>query len=606
MKLDYSWVSQSVGALGAAKAEGIRNQLGRPTLDRLTVLIRESAQNSWDARDATSTQPVRFCIDLVRLGAARGEIWRELFRESEAMPGVRLAAALSEPDPWVLLISDRGTVGLAGPTRGDQQREDVPRNYTSFVLNSGDTGEGLGGGTYGFGKSSLFAASRTGAILAHTRCRATHGSDESRMVGIALGRSHTMEGVNYTGRHWWGRANDGGVEPLRNVEADAWAEQLGLPGFAEDERGTTIALACPNLGDRSPEAALDWMREAILWHLWPKMLPGADGRVEMLFSASLEGESLPIPDPREHEVLRSFADALHRVEMTGDQTEMVEARSIGARAGHLSLRRSFGAIPQLSGVAVECGLRNAVHHTCLLRTPRLVVQYLGGDVPADPSVWYAGVFKADADVNRSFARSEPPTHDEWVGSQLEGDEKTLVNATMRELRRRMREFVRPALSEQPDSPFVALGAASRYFADLLGEVGGEGAGVSPTNPSGAQKPLRLIGDLRWERFEDADVLVQDVDVQPRRPVNAEPRLTIAAWGGGSVSDDGVQDDEESPNRGSAGDLEPEVIGWRSPHGAFHAVAARAFDAGDAGRWQLLVRPVAETVTSLTLATGDPS
>ncbi len=421
MKFDYSWVSQRVGALGATKAEGIRNQLGRPTLDRLTVLVRETAQNSWDGRDAASVQPVRFSIDLVRLGARRGEIWRELLRESAVMPGVRVAAALSEPDPWVLFISDRGTVGLAGPTRGDQEREDLPRNYTSFVLNSGDTGEGLGGGTYGFGKSSLFAASRTGAVVAHTRCRAADGGDESRLVGIALGRSHTQDGVNYTGRHWWGRASDDGVEPLHNVEADAWAEQLGLPGFSEDERGTTIALACPNLGDRSPEAALDWMREVILWHLWPKMLPGADGRADMVFSASLEGESHPISHPTDHEVLRSFVDALHRVEVTRDQAEMVEARSIGLRAGILALRRNFVAIPQPSGVALECGFRDAVHHTCLLRTPRLVVQYIAGDVPADPSVWYAGVFKADADVNRIFARSEPPTHDEWSESQLEGE-----------------------------------------------------------------------------------------------------------------------------------------------------------------------------------------
>ncbi len=44
------WFSQPYPPEGASAAEGIRNQLGRPELDLLTILVRESAQNSWDAR----------------------------------------------------------------------------------------------------------------------------------------------------------------------------------------------------------------------------------------------------------------------------------------------------------------------------------------------------------------------------------------------------------------------------------------------------------------------------------------------------------------------------------------------------------------------------
>ena len=35
---------------GNIASEGMRNQLGRPKLDRLAVLVREAAQNSWDAK----------------------------------------------------------------------------------------------------------------------------------------------------------------------------------------------------------------------------------------------------------------------------------------------------------------------------------------------------------------------------------------------------------------------------------------------------------------------------------------------------------------------------------------------------------------------------
>jgi hypothetical protein len=600
-----TWVSQTVGALGAAKAEGIRNQLGRPSLDRLTVLIRESAQNSWDARDPACEDPVHFSVELVRLGPKRAEIWRELFRETSAMPGVRVAAALSEPDPWLLIISDRGTVGLAGPTRGDEPQDDQPKNYTSFVLNSGDTGEGVGGGTYGFGKSSFFSASTTASVLVHTRCK-VQGHDESRLVGIALGQSHTLAGVNYTGRHWWGHAVDDGIEPLRDAEADAWGHKLALPGFDEGTLGTTIALACPNLGDRSPEEAGEWMREAILWHLWPKMLTHADVKPAMTFSVVVDGAEFPITNPEEHPVLRTFTDAFRRATSGGEGAETLEATSVGKRAGQLALRKSLAPRPELSEVAQECGLGPAVHHVCLLRTPNLVVAYLAGDEPADPSVWYAGVFKAFDEVNRVYARSEPPTHDEWVGSQLEGADKTLIISTMRQIKRKMRDFVRPAFGGDPDSPFVALGPASRYFADLLGDVSGEGAGVSPTSGGGGSRKLvRLVGDARWERFDGADVLVQDVDVQLARAVAAEANLAIAAWGGGAVADAALVDDDETGNEESA-DPEPVLLGWRGPDGRLEEGGARTFDVDDSGVWQLIVRPVEDTVTSIALRTKDVS
>jgi len=72
-----TWISQRVPALGAIKAEGIRNQLGRPELDRLTVLVREAAQNSWDARDDDQDGPVRFDLELRTLDADASRAWAD-------------------------------------------------------------------------------------------------------------------------------------------------------------------------------------------------------------------------------------------------------------------------------------------------------------------------------------------------------------------------------------------------------------------------------------------------------------------------------------------------------------------------------------------------
>lgn len=62
------WFSQPYPPEGASAAEGIRNQLGRPELDLLTILVRESAQNSWDARVRQPAPTVDYRIDMWTVG----------------------------------------------------------------------------------------------------------------------------------------------------------------------------------------------------------------------------------------------------------------------------------------------------------------------------------------------------------------------------------------------------------------------------------------------------------------------------------------------------------------------------------------------------------
>ncbi len=53
--------SESVSPNGNIQAPGIINQLGRPNLDPITILVREAVQNSWDAR-ANNNQTVNFSL----------------------------------------------------------------------------------------------------------------------------------------------------------------------------------------------------------------------------------------------------------------------------------------------------------------------------------------------------------------------------------------------------------------------------------------------------------------------------------------------------------------------------------------------------------------
>ncbi len=76
--MEVSWYSQPYPPEGASAAEGIRNQLGRPELDLLTILVRESAQNSWDARLPDSSTPVDYGIDMWTVTPAHAGAWRTL------------------------------------------------------------------------------------------------------------------------------------------------------------------------------------------------------------------------------------------------------------------------------------------------------------------------------------------------------------------------------------------------------------------------------------------------------------------------------------------------------------------------------------------------
>ncbi len=53
---------ERVSPSGSMMSIGILNQLGRPNLDTLAVLVREAVQNSWDARLANDI-PVFFGIN---------------------------------------------------------------------------------------------------------------------------------------------------------------------------------------------------------------------------------------------------------------------------------------------------------------------------------------------------------------------------------------------------------------------------------------------------------------------------------------------------------------------------------------------------------------
>lgn len=479
------WWSQRFAAEGGAAAEGISKQLGRPLMDPLTILVRESAQNSWDARLPDSV--VDYRIRIATLGA-QTDVWRGLLLPGP-MSGRQdssLDAAL-QPDRFLITISDRGTRGLGGPLRADERSPDgVVPNFVQFLRNVGEpSDQEFGGGTYGFGKGILYGVSSAHTILVDTRCLDGLGHDR-RLMAASLAHSFYDADVRYTGRHWWGDCSGDVPDPVTGHQAAELAQALGLPGFDDEETGTDIVIIGADLGvepnvdgdesPRTPRQAGQFLASSILWHLWPKL--GSELRpIAMRVMIDVDGCVIDVPAPSRIPQLSGFVRALDDIH-EGKASRYRRTRpplhggvmSIQTCASDPALGRDAGRIVG-SAAAIDPPYR----HIARMRAAELVVDYFEGSEHPDPLLGYAGVFAASHEADTAFAASEPPTHDDWVDRGLAPHQRGVVRGS--------RKFIRDTIERH--LPQVAGGGATlaglgRFAAQLAGLASASGLGAGGT------------------------------------------------------------------------------------------------------------------------------
>ncbi|MEU5042711.1 hypothetical protein [Streptomyces griseorubiginosus] len=642
------WFSQPYPPEGASAAEGIRNQLGRPELDLLTILVRESAQNSWDARIENFPAPVDFRIDMWTVGPAHAGAWRELLLNGAPMNAEHfpLRETLRRRPARVLAVSDRGTRGLGGPTRADDA-VGPERDFVSFIRNIGEPRDTvLGGGTYGFGKGIFYLLSGSGTVLVHSRCRTAQGGYETRLIGCTLWKSYVaQEGDGerrYTGRHWWGDTSGDVVEPLVGPAAEAVAQQLGLRGFRPEETGTTIAVVDPNLDELEPTEAADYLAETVAWHLWPKMI-STDGKdPAMRFSVTCDGVEHSVPDPRETRPLNMFVDAYET--MTGAGGRDLACLKPKQHLGRLGLVKRI--MPPLgpTRASLMLGVEDLVHHVCLMRPAELVVTYFPGPKPPSVNQGYAGVFRADEVMDDVYAKAEPPTHDAWHPQSLDRPESTFVRTTFQRISEALSDLLSLSGTARSGASNVALGAASSFFSGLVGGAWGIGGATaysqpdrtatraakqeersrrsadsrtakgasssgeegyfdrSTTGPGAQGEPyesgnsgtggvrrrprVQYVGEPYYEDRGDDELLVQDF----RLPVDGPQRVRIDL----AVTLPGTGGRETDPPIGAS---MPVLVGWEAGDGRLHTTDVCVIEGGDT-TWRALVRPAPDTMTEI--------
>lgn len=500
---------------GDIDGEGAKRLLGTPNIPTVSVLVRETAQNSWDARIGHAH--VAFRLHLRQATAGERSILRhKVF--TGTCDGLHLTETLTKKDLWLLEVTDRGTKGLGGPIRNDlEPPAGASTNFIDLIFNVGAPRDvHLGGGTYGFGKTIAYRASRPGSVVFWTRTHDAQGQLEDRLIGSAIGASFSSGGLRHTGRHWWGRRVEERVEPVLGAEARALGSAIFRTGFNETQTGTSLLIIDPDLGGDSPEEDATRLAEACVWHLWPKMVRGQGERVPMELEVWFNGSAVAIPDVPQHPILTGHVDSLSAVRSAQQGVAFTPTYNTTSHEiwcekprkllGHLALTR-FPVKEPLTGVGDLSPVGQPSASVALMRhDAELVVKYETFQPLDHPTIQWSGVFKPVAAVDDSFALSEPPAHDDWIpASMSDKAQRRDVNVALRRIKEQVAEFLRPlAPKDDTSSRSTPVAAVADALAGLIGGLEGNAASRRPSR-SGERKPTSgrpaarvvesLLGDI---------------------------------------------------------------------------------------------------------------
>lgn len=482
---------------------GSERLLGNPKLSKVDTLVREMAQNSWDAR-LDDWQPA-FHLRLREGSVELRQKLRTLLQNDLASSPLK--KSLQDPHFHVLEILDRGTSGLDGPI---DMTEGEPRNFQDLILKVGvPRSSGKGGGTFGFGKTAAYAYSRVGTVVYWTRCKNAEGELEHRFIVSAFRKKFERAGIQYTGRHWWGATNEKGeVSPIVGDEAQRLGESLFEWDFSEDETGTSMLILHPPLRetvevtqdmDALPftemhnfhEIVAEWgsqVRHSIRRHLWPKLVahPLTD-QAPMLMTLTVNGEEVSLKSEEagmidqwalalnavraqqdgSDEPIRNRRVTVHEIRHQGSLDGVRKARTLG----HMAIVRRFPD-SEIPGNGEDLDPITSPDQGRVVRmrnVPELVVNskdFITAQ-PHEGMDWLA-VFKPTREMDDVFAASEPPAHDDWVPEGLDRERQLIIQHTDRRIRQILEEeLFKPEDASGGRGRRVSTAKLSKKLAQLL-------------------------------------------------------------------------------------------------------------------------------------------
>lgn len=346
--------------------------------------------------------------------------------------------------------------------------------------------------------------------------------------------------------------------------------------------------------------------ESLLWNFWPRMMQ--DTPVDKRFTCRVEvaGASLTIPEPEGFPPLDLLSKALRAIRTgTGNDVRPVSSKRPKKRLGTLAMEKGQRT-PRRPLVGEGTLVPDVSRHIALMRPVELVVKYLEGLPLPDERLEWAGVFVAshENEVERAFAESEPPAHDDWKPNNLpKSRTKTYVSVALTRLKEAASEMglpgTGPAGGSEAGPPLGRL--ARRLGQALEGVVGEGGSRKRRRGGGGGARPARARATpARFDHLESTEsgpvaVFLTDVRQGVRRDgMSLSARAAIAVEG--------------SRFPGTDGDIpQPTVVSILSEDGHLAANGGNLVLAGAEGLFEIRVLVPAEcavTVDARVLTGSD--
>lgn len=499
------WVFDPLPASGARRGGDPASHVFRQTV---TSFVREVVQNANDQRTGAPEIHFRFLeLDGERLkrfqaAAAWSRLEPHLRAAASTRGGRHVKQFLDDFDRrhrlLVLVVEDRHTVGLTGDElEGDSHFRALCKD-TLFSHKQTESA----GGSFGLGKSVLWAFSGLSTVLFNSNLSAeSSGQQSPRLFGrVELPTHELLPGKPgsrkaFSGSGWFGRrvAGDEGerAESLWGARAGEIADELGLT--RRDEPGTSIAI----VGFRDPAADVDRSVEdvakeiatAVERDFWPAMvMPG-----EPLTVWTGRPPRPLLPD-RDLALVRPFIDAYRQ---RGSIRAGLEAPGdVVVREIEVELPGRIDGAPAIKGPVRLCVRLFAdddqvthplAGHVAWFRRPGMVVWYADkrrlalGARPfhavvacgeaRDPEAPTA----SDQAIERFLRAAEPPGHDTWESTAaLKGDYKRGYAKALDLLQQRVDEALKQIVVAQPRRGRQGPDRLRKMFP--LGKRGGSGSG----------------------------------------------------------------------------------------------------------------------------------
>ena len=489
------WWFESEAPMGGASSGAFRNPLAGVGVPPVDIFVREVIQNSVDA-EAASDSTVRVRVENNRLDGERLSKFREtlsldagsnVLLRTNLLPDRQVAGYLDGPLE-VLTVEDYETVGLGGTVLPIAATDDD--NFRRLCHKVGSTREAEGGGgSFGYGKATYWAASSIWTVVFYSRFAPTERSqgDWARLFGVSWFKEHTWtedpsaDEVEFTGRAFFGLSSEHRgqpmVLPIVNDEAQDLAEQLGLRVRKEQETGTTALI----LGNKLD---LDGIVDGIERHWWPRLL--AD-RLEV----EVVGERSP--EPRADPDLRPFVRAWQILDGGAPRDEET----------HKKLTYKSRSLGSLALVLDEDPGSKASNTIALVRGPLMVVQnyeHRAGVGPSQPTC--SGVFRAAAEMDEPLSASEPPAHNAWDPSTgrtdrpLAPEDRGRIRKIFEKIRGEVNKFTRLHREPPPEAPprcrLLESALADLFATEETGPPPPPSPGKDPFNIRFVVPPTRLM------------------------------------------------------------------------------------------------------------------